>query len=109
MPPNVEALRSRLIARGTETEKTLETRLKNAPDELSEIYKRPEFFTMRIVNEDLALSRSTFELLIESVYAREGLRQPKITGFFGTYRSTIIGFGLLVGFVAAHEILRRRK
>ena len=109
VPPNVEALRSRLIARGTETEKSLETRLKNAPEELSEIFKRPEFFTMRIVNEDLALSRSTFEVLLESVYSREGLRQPKPLGFYGTYRSSIIGLGLLVGFVAAHEILRRRK
>jgi guanylate kinase len=66
-----------LIARGTETEKTLETRLKNAPQELSEIFKKTEFFTMRVVNEDLTLARSTFELLIESIYAREGLRQPE--------------------------------
>jgi len=66
-----------LIARGTETEKTLETRLKNAPQELSEIFKKTDFFTMRVVNEDLALAISTFELLIESIYAREGLRQPE--------------------------------
>jgi guanylate kinase len=71
-----------LIARGTETEKTLETRLKNAPQELSDIFKRTEFITMRIVNEDLALARSTFEVILESIYAREGLRKPKV-GLFG--------------------------
>ena len=101
VPPSVETLRSRLIKRGTETEKSLETRLKNAPEELSEIFKRTDFFTMRVVNEDLALSRQTFDVLLESIYASEGLRQLKPLGFFGTYKTPMIGLGLLVGVVAA--------
>ncbi len=101
VPPSVEALRSRLVKRGTETEKSLETRLKNAPEELKEIFKRTDFFTMRVVNEDLALSRQTFDVLLESIYAREGLRQPKPLSFFGTYKTPMIGLGLLVGVVAA--------
>jgi len=62
---------------------------------------------MRVVNEDLALARRTFEVLVESIYAREGLREPKPVSPFQTYKKPLLmGLGLTVCFAALK--LRKR-
>ncbi len=48
-PPSLDVLKSRLIARGTETEKTLETRIKRAKKEMEYATE----FDAVIVNDDL--------------------------------------------------------
>ncbi len=48
-PPNVEALKSRLTARGTETDEQLQVRFKNAIDEM----KSWEEFEYVVINDDL--------------------------------------------------------
>ncbi len=56
IPPSVEALKQRLEKRGTETEKTMSTRLANAPGEIELIFKLRNTFQFRIVNSDLQLA-----------------------------------------------------
>ncbi len=69
VPPSVDDLKKRLLGRGTETEQTLETRLKNAPQELNDIFSKRNHFVLRIVNENLDLAYAAFEVLLDSMYA----------------------------------------
>jgi len=71
LPPSIAALRERLVKRGTETEKSLETRLTNAGHEITECFQKPDIFNYRLVNEDLNVSKATFELLIMGLYLKE--------------------------------------
>jgi len=71
VPPSVESLRQRLLGRGTETEKTLETRLGNARGELNQVFSMRSTFCYRVINEDLTLARRTFNLLISGLYQFE--------------------------------------
>jgi guanylate kinase len=63
-PPSVEILKQRLTKRGTETEKTLETRLKNAPGELDQMFQLRDTFQFRVVNNDLELASKTFSSVV---------------------------------------------
>ena len=68
VPPSVASLKQRLVARGTENEKTLATRLGNAPSELIQIFGMKETFCYRVINEDLSLSEKVFNTLVDSLY-----------------------------------------
>ena len=70
-PPSVASLKERLLKRGTETEETLNKRLANASGELVEGWSRRKVFNYRIVNSDLAISKMTFETLVEALYHSE--------------------------------------
>ncbi|GMT26756.1 hypothetical protein PFISCL1PPCAC_18053, partial [Pristionchus fissidentatus] len=51
--PSVDELEKRLRARGTETEETLQKRLKHAREDMEEIAKDKSLFDYEIVNDDL--------------------------------------------------------
>jgi len=68
VPPSVDSLKQRLLGRGTETEKTLETRLGNARGELNIVFSMRDTFCYRVINDDLSLARQTFNLLIAGLY-----------------------------------------
>ena len=60
-----------MIKRGTETEKTLETRVGNATEELRILMSETHIINYRVVNDDLKVSKRTFELLITGLYVEE--------------------------------------
>ena len=49
MPPSINALRQRLVGRGSESDKTVETRLNKASEEIT----KKQFFDKVILNDDL--------------------------------------------------------
>lgn len=58
-PPDLEKMKNRLWARGTETEDSLRTRLENAKHELQ--YKdRPDFWDAIIINDDVDVAYDEF-------------------------------------------------
>ena len=67
----MEELRKRLVKRGTETEKTLTTRLGNAPSEMETLMSKTSPISYRVVNSDIKVSLRTFELLLQGLYAEE--------------------------------------
>lgn len=66
VPPSVEALRNRLVGRGTETEETLQARLNKASYELS--FK--DQFDFRIVNDQLDIACLEAEKTVASFLQR---------------------------------------
>lgn len=71
LPPSVEQLRVRLVKRGTESEKSLKTRIDNAPGEIETLMSRTDIMSYRVVNSDIKTSLCTFEHLISGFYAEE--------------------------------------
>lgn len=71
VPPSVASLKQRLMGRGTETEKTLETRLGNAPGELNKVFAMSGTFCYRVINDDFSLATRTFSLLVDGLYGYE--------------------------------------
>jgi len=59
-PPSLQELEKRLRGRGTETEETIARRLKNAQGEL-EYTKKPGFFDLVLVNDDLEVAYSALK------------------------------------------------
>lgn len=55
LPPSKDTLRKRLLQRGSENDKTLETRLKTAESEL-DFMEKCDYFDLKIVNDDLQKS-----------------------------------------------------
>ncbi|KAF8366965.1 guk-1, partial [Pristionchus pacificus] len=58
--PSLEHLEKRLRARGTETEETLQKRLKHAREDMEEIAKDDKLFDYEIVNDDLESAYKQF-------------------------------------------------
>lgn len=65
VPPSVEALRNRLLSRGTETEESLAARVNKASYELS--FK--DQFDRRVVNEDLDTACAEAEAIVRAFIA----------------------------------------
>ena len=63
VPPSLEELERRLRDRGTETEKTIETRLRNARDEME--YK--EKYDYLLINDDLETAKGEIINFVESI------------------------------------------
>lgn len=66
-PPSVEALKQRLVGRGTETPETLERRTKNALEELRYGSEEGNFDAI-VVNDDLDQACIDFKKAIEKLY-----------------------------------------
>jgi guanylate kinase len=66
LPPSVEILRQRLIARGTDSPEELELRLRNAPAEL----KHYQTFDYVIINDDVQRAAGQLNCIIEAERAR---------------------------------------
>ncbi|CAI5438093.1 unnamed protein product [Caenorhabditis angaria] len=58
--PSIKLLEERLRARGTETEETLQKRLKHAEEDLIEVEKNPHLFDKVIINDDLERAYNEF-------------------------------------------------
>jgi len=67
LPPSVEALRDRLQGRGTENAEKIEKRLNIAIQEMEEAPKK-NFFTAKIVNDDLDNAYGDLTDLIKTLY-----------------------------------------
>lgn len=70
-PPSIQALRERLTKRLTESESSLNIRLKNAEKEITECLFLKQMIHYRVVNEDLEKAKSTFNKLVEVLYEKE--------------------------------------
>ena len=66
LPPSLEVLRTRLIARGTDSPAELEIRLRNAPEEL----KQYSAFDYVIINDEIERAASQLAAIIHAERAR---------------------------------------
>ena len=66
LPPSLETLRERLLARGTDTPESLALRLRNAPKELSQY----STFDYVILNDDVDRATSQLAAIISAERAR---------------------------------------
>ena len=74
LPPSLEVLRERLIARGTDSPDDLEVRLRNAPEEL----KAYKSFDYVIINDDVELAAAKLLAIIEAERLRLSRQEEKI-------------------------------
>lgn len=59
LPPSIETIANRLKSRGTETEETMNRRIKNATGEIEQLAEAKNLFKYRIINDDLSLAKDT--------------------------------------------------
>jgi guanylate kinase len=74
LPTSIEALETRLRGRGTETEETLNTRIKNARSEIERGLLKDDprcLIGYRLVNNDIERAKEAFVRIIESLYSDE--------------------------------------
>ena len=62
-PPSLQALRERLIGRGSESEETLQKRLEDAVDEM----KRSDDYDYKIINDNIDEAYDNFKRLIHEI------------------------------------------
>ncbi|MCM3874054.1 MAG: guanylate kinase [Pyrinomonadaceae bacterium] len=74
LPPSIEILRQRLVARGTDSPEELELRLKNAPAELKH-YKE---FDYVIINDEVERAAGQLSCIIEAERAGRARQEPAI-------------------------------
>lgn len=74
LPPSLEILRQRLVARGTDSPAELELRLRNAPEELKE-YKE---FDYVIINDNVERAADQLTSIIEAERVRRARQEPHI-------------------------------
>jgi guanylate kinase len=74
LPPSVEVLRQRLIARGTDSPEELELRLRNAPAEL----KHYKAFDYVIINDEVERAGGQLSCIIQAERARRPRQEPRI-------------------------------
>lgn len=76
LPPSLEVLRERLIARGTDSPEELAVRLRNAPEEL----KAYQTFDYVIINDDVEQAAAKLMAIIEAERLRLSRQEEKIRG-----------------------------
>lgn len=76
LPPSLEVLRERLIARGTDSADELALRLRNAPEEL----KAYKTFDYVIINDDVEQAAAKLMAIIEAERLRLSRQEEKIRG-----------------------------
>ena len=74
LPPSLEVLRERLIARGTDSPDDLAVRLRNAPEEL----KAYKTFDYVIINDDADTASAKLIAIIEGERTRLSRQEEKI-------------------------------
>lgn len=74
LPPSVEVLRQRLLARGTDSSAELELRLKHAPAEL----KHYKDFNYVIINDEVEKAAGQLSCIIEAERASRARQEPQI-------------------------------
>ena len=83
LPPSLETLRKRLIARGTDSEEELELRLRNAPDELRN-YKAFDFV---IINENVERATNQLRSVINAERVRPSHQEDSIQTIIKNFMS----------------------
>ena len=83
LPPSLETLRKRLVARGTDSEEELELRLRNAPDELMN-YKAFDFV---IINENVDRATSQLRAVINAERVRPRHQEDSIQTIIQNFMS----------------------
>ena len=83
LPPSLEVLRERLIARGTDSAEELGVRLRNAPEEL----KAYKTFDYVIVNDDVEQAAAKLMAIIEAERLRLSRQEGKIRGVVESFLS----------------------
>jgi guanylate kinase len=76
LPPSLDILRERLIARGTDAPEELAVRLRNAPEEL----KAYKTFDYVIINDDVEQASAKLMAIIEAERMRLARQEEKIRG-----------------------------
>lgn len=76
LPPRLEDLEARLRARNTDSQDTIERRLKKAPDEIRSLRE----YDYVVINDDVDETRRK----LEAIYVAEGLRRQRLEGDEGT-------------------------
>ena len=76
LPPSLEVLRERLIARGTDSAEELAVRLRNAPEEL----KAYKTFDYVIINDDVEQAAAKLMAIIEAERLRLSRQEEKVRG-----------------------------
>jgi guanylate kinase len=74
LPPSLETLRQRLIARGTDSPDDLTVRLRNAPEEM----KAYKSFDYVIINDDVEQAANKLMAIIEGERLRLSRQKEKI-------------------------------
>jgi guanylate kinase len=74
LPPSIEILRQRLIARGTDSQQELELRLRHAPEEL----KHYKTFDYVIINDEVERAAEQLSCIIEAERAGLARQKPQI-------------------------------
>ena len=82
LPPSLEVLRKRLIARGTDSEEELGVRLRNAPEEL----KAYKTFDYVIINDDVEQAATKLMAIIEAERLRLSRQEEKIRGVVESFQ-----------------------
>ena len=74
LPPSVETLRHRLMARGTDSPEELDLRLKHAPEEL----RQYELFDYVIINDEVEKAATQLRCIVQAERARRNRQEPQI-------------------------------
>jgi guanylate kinase len=82
LPPSLEVLRKRLIARGTDSDEELGVRLRNAPEEL----KAYKTFDYVIINDDVEQAAAKLMAIIEAERLRLSRQEEKIRGVVDSFQ-----------------------
>ena len=83
LPPSLDVLRERLVARGTDSAEELGVRLRNAPEEL----KAYKTFDYVIVNDDVEQAAAKLMAIIEAERLRLSRQEEKIRGVVESFLS----------------------
>ncbi len=83
LPPSLDVLRERLIARGTDSAEELAVRLRNAPEEL----KAYQTFDYVIINDDVEQAAAKLMAIIEAERLRLSRQKEKIRGVVESFLS----------------------
>jgi len=83
LPPSLETLRKRLLARGTDSEEELELRLRNAPNELRN-YKDFDFV---IINENVERATNQLRAVINAERVRPSHQEDSIQTIIKNFMS----------------------
>ena len=82
LPPSLEVLRKRLIARGTDSDAELGVRLRNAPEEL----KAYKTFDYVIINDDVEQAAAKLMAIIEAERLRLSRQEEKLRGVVDSFQ-----------------------
>lgn len=82
LPPSLETLRQRLVARGTDTSEQLAVRLRNAPDELSQYEK----FDYIIFNDEVERASAQLAAIVTAERARRSRQEALVKDVINKFK-----------------------